>query len=175
MSFSPFNCYGSSKIQCEENIPLMIVIDPERKSRMEPCTSITNPVCGCDSKTYGNSCAADLAGLKSWTPGACKVRKGDQFDRLSNIILLLLNLAKIPCWLHCKPRKSLRYVMKATGAALLPLRGEKASCCPLGPSMTCPLRLLLGGIPFRNVTAIIYPFSSFTSWYRLTIFSVRKN
>lgn len=36
------------------------------------CTSFFNPVCGCDSMTYINSCAAEnWAGLFQWTAGPC--------------------------------------------------------------------------------------------------------
>ncbi|MGB2137105.1 MAG: Kazal-type serine protease inhibitor domain-containing protein [Flavobacteriaceae bacterium] len=33
---------------------------------------IYQPVCGCDNKTYSNTCFAGINGLKSWTEGACK-------------------------------------------------------------------------------------------------------
>jgi len=39
--------------------------------RPEMCIEIYKPVCGCDGKTYGNSCTAASAGVSVEKPGAC--------------------------------------------------------------------------------------------------------
>jgi hypothetical protein len=41
------------------------------KPRPQNCTSLSDPVCGCDDKTYGNPCAAHWAGTNVAYKGAC--------------------------------------------------------------------------------------------------------
>ena len=35
------------------------------------CTTIWQPVCGCDGVTYGNSCEAECAGIDEYEEGEC--------------------------------------------------------------------------------------------------------
>jgi hypothetical protein len=50
-----------TKTECKESV---------RKDCM--CTAHYDPVCGCNNKTYGNSCEAECHGITDYKKGECK-------------------------------------------------------------------------------------------------------
>ena len=41
------------------------------KARAVLCPEIYDPVCGCNDKTYPNSCYAEREGITDWSRGSC--------------------------------------------------------------------------------------------------------
>jgi hypothetical protein len=46
-------------------------LNPDIASRPTTCSTIFQPVCGCDAKTYVNECMARAAGNRYFAPGSC--------------------------------------------------------------------------------------------------------
>ncbi len=48
-----------------------ICIDESKIDEQAVCIEIYEPVCGCNAKTYSNTCYAKRSGLISWKDGEC--------------------------------------------------------------------------------------------------------
>jgi hypothetical protein len=59
-------------VACEKEKQNIDCIDSEKIDLNKSCIEIYKPVCGCNQKTYYNSCFAEINGLNSWNEGACK-------------------------------------------------------------------------------------------------------
>ena len=46
-------------------------IDESKINDQIACIEIYDPVCGCNDKTYSNSCYAEREGVTDWLRGSC--------------------------------------------------------------------------------------------------------
>jgi hypothetical protein len=63
-------------------------INPTQIDSTIVCLTQFDPVCGCDSVTYSNSCVAEnYAGVTNWTPGPCsaQIQMADSCSNLAGI------------------------------------------------------------------------------------------
>jgi hypothetical protein len=70
-----FSALSLLSFECEEKTPAETItdgcIDPAKIKKDAACIMVFDPVCGCDNKTYGNSCVAINAGVLTFTAGSC--------------------------------------------------------------------------------------------------------
>jgi len=78
-------CEGGSQGDCQSNNDCASedfcaknscdATDGTCTKKIELCTALYDPVCGCDNQTYGNSCSANNAGVNVKSDGECPKRQ----------------------------------------------------------------------------------------------------
>ena len=64
-----FPCLLICLVSCKKESD--VCIDEDKIDDQVVCVEIYEPVCGCNDKTYSNTCYAKRAGLISWKNGEC--------------------------------------------------------------------------------------------------------
>ena len=75
IKFSIFGLFLIVCLACKKEKQDTDCIDAQKIEVNKACIQIYQPVCGCDNKTYWNSCYAGINGLVRWTEGACIWKK----------------------------------------------------------------------------------------------------
>ena len=69
--FISLSCKGLYIVKSNDDIS-EDCIDKTKINDQVACIEIYDPVCGCNDKTYSNSCYAEREGVTDWSKGACK-------------------------------------------------------------------------------------------------------
>tara|TARA_Y200000002_G_C22085126_1_gene416153 strand:+ start:182 stop:430 length:249 start_codon:yes stop_codon:yes gene_type:complete len=69
--FITLSCKGLNFFKSNDGIS-EDCIDESKINDQNACIEIYDPVCGCNDKTYSNSCYAEREGVIEWSQGVCK-------------------------------------------------------------------------------------------------------
>ena len=68
--FIMLSCKGLYIFKSNDDISEECIDDSKINDKIA-CIEIYDPVCGCNEKTYPNSCYAERSGVLKWTKGIC--------------------------------------------------------------------------------------------------------